>query len=603
MCGIVGFISLTGKAPAGQILADGLKCLEYRGYDSCGICVLNDGTLTVRKDIGKVSEVSQKEGFASQSGTMGISHNRWATHGGVTQQNAHPHQDCSGNIAVVHNGIIENYQQLRAELQAKGHAFASQTDTEVIPHLIEEELKAASAGGQKISFEQAVRNTLNRLHGSYAILAMSALEPHKLVAARHESPLILGVADDAIYAASDAVPFLSKTKKAIFLDDGEMAVLSSTGNPIAITQISDGKAVEKQVSEINWSAESASKGGYAHFMLKEILEQPTAVKQALAQDYAAVQKFADGLKKAKNLVIIGMGTARHAGLVARYAMEKLARHHAEVMMASEYSYFADEADADTVILAISQSGETADVLVPAKKAKEKGAKIYSIVNTVGSTLDRISDERLYINAGPEIAVASTKAFTNQVVVGTLVAYAMAGRLQEGRKVLSELPAKISQSIEWNDGNCKRMAQYLKGQQHAYYIGRGINFAIAIESALKMKEISYLHAEGMPAGELKHGTLALVEEGTPVIAINPPDYTYNETLSNAMETKARGALVIGVSTQNNEAYAELIKIPQAEELLYPLLSAVPLQLLAYYTALARGCDIDRPRNLAKAVTVK
>lgn len=597
MCGIVGFISLKGSVQAGAMLADGLKCLEYRGYDSCGICVLNEGTLTVRKDIGKIAEVEEKQGFRKEKGEVSIGHSRWATHGGVTKENAHPHQDCSGNIAVVHNGIIENYQQLRAQLQAQGHQFKGQTDTEVIPHLIEQEMKSGT------QFELAVRNVLPKLHGSYAILAMHADEPHKLVAARNESPLILGIAPDALYAASDAVPFLSKTRNAIFLDDGQMAVLSSTGKQVTITKIADGSAVENKISQINWSAESASKGGYPHFMLKEINEQPIAVKQALAQDDAKVQKFADELKNAKNLIIIGMGTARHAGLVARYAMEKLARKHAEVMMASEYGYFAQEADSDTVILAISQSGETADVLVPAKKAKENGARIFSIVNVVGSTLDRISDERLYINAGPEIAVASTKAFTNQVVVGTLVAYAMAGRLAEGRKVLGELPAKIAQSIEWNDENCRRIAEYLKGQQHAYYIGRGINFAIAVESALKMKEISYLHAEGMPAGELKHGTLALVEKGTPVVAINPPDYTFQETLSNAMETRARGALVIGVSTKENEAYDELIKMPEADELLYPLLSAVPLQLLAYYTALARGNSIDTPKNLAKSVTVQ
>jgi len=598
MCGIVGFISLNGESNAGEILAGGLKKLEYRGYDSCGIAVLDGGELVIKKDAGKIDEVSQKHAFSEEKGVVGAAHTRWATHGGATKENAHPHADCSGEIAVVHNGIIENYQQLRNELQELGHVFKSQTDTEVVPHLIEEQLK------KEKNFELATRMALNKLHGSFALLIMNSKRPTQLLAARNESPLIIGVSEAALYAASDAVPFLDKTRKAVFLNDGEMAVLSAERrNNLRVIELKSGKQVQKQVSEINWSAESASKGGYAHFMLKEIMEQPQAVKQALAQDDNALQAFADALNKAKNVVIIGMGTARHAGLVARYAMQKLAGRHIEVMMASEYSYFAEEADENTLILAISQSGETADVLVPCRKAKEKGAKIFSIVNVVGSTLDRMSDARLYINAGPEIAVASTKAFTNQVVVGMLVAYAMAGKLAEGKKVLSESPEKISECIKQNDESTKKLAEFLKHKQHAYYIGRGINFATALEAALKMKEISYLHAEGMPAGELKHGTLALVEKDTPVIAINPPDYTFNETLSNAIETKARGARLIGVGTKQNEVYDDFIKIPEANELLYPLLSVVPLQLLAYYTAVLRGNAPDTPRNLAKAVSVK
>lgn len=612
MCGIVGFISLQGRTNAGEMLCEGLKCLEYRGYDSSGIAVLDDGKLIVRKGVGKIDAVAQKHGFREHHGTASAGHQRWATHGNVTDENAHPHQDCTGKIAVVHNGIIENYQQLRAELSAKGHSFKGQTDTEAIPHLIEQELKSEK------SFQEAVRKALKKLHGSYALLILHADAPNQLIVARKESPLILGISDKALFAASDAVPFLDKTRKTVFLEDGEMAVLEATatnaGNETGskhtqlmkgtytVSEISSGKIVAKQVSEIKWSAESASKAGYAHFMLKEINEQPQAVKQALTQEAAQVQKFADQLSKAKTVVIIGMGTARHAGLLTRYAIGRLAGKHFEVVMASEYGYFAHEADKDTIVLAISQSGETADVLAPCRKAKEKGAAIFAIVNSVGSTLDRLSDERLYINAGPEIAVASTKAFTNQVVVGMLVGYAMAGKLQEGRKNLSQLPAKILECIEANNDNTKKIAEYLKGKEHAYYIGRGINFATALEASLKMKEISYLHAEGMPAGELKHGTLALIEKGTPVIAINPHDYTFAETLSNAIETKARGAHLIGVSNSDNEVYDELIKIPQADEMLYPILASVPLQLLAYYTAVARGNDVDKPRNLAKSCTV-
>ena len=600
LCGIVGFISLDGKDNAGEVLAQGLKKLEYRGYDSCGIAVMDGFRLIVRKDVGNIDSVAAKLNFSNERGTVGASHTRWATHGGVTPQNAHPHVDCTGKIAVVHNGIIENYQQLRSELQKKGHVFTSQTDTEVVPHLVEDEMK--KGGG----LEKACQRATDKLHGLNAFLIMSSAEPKKLIAVRNGSPLIIGVSKDALYAASDAVPFLDRTRDAIILNDGEYAVLDAgapAGGNARFADLKTGKTIDKQPTRIEWSAQSASKAGFDHFMLKEITEQPSAVRQALAQDDAKVQDFADELSKAKNVVIIGMGTARHAALVMRYALQKLAKKHFEVIMASEYSYFAEEADKNTLVLAISQSGETTDVLVPCRKAKAKGAKIFSIVNVVGSTLDRLSDNRLYINAGPEIAVASTKAFTNQVVVGMLVAYAMAGKLAQGKKKLAELPQKIELAIRSNDEVCKKLAQYLKHREHAYYIGRGINFATALEASLKMKEISYVHAEGMPAGELKHGTLALVEKGTPVIAINPPDYTFEETLGNAIETKARGAKVIGVSTKNNEAYDEFISVPVADDLLYPLLCVVPLQLLAYYAAVARGNEVDRPRNLAKSVTVK
>ncbi len=595
MCGIIGIAGRIDGRPLGELLQQGLEKLEYRGYDSCGVAMLGENGVLVRKDVGKVGEVAGVQKFSELDGNSGISHSRWATHGGVTKENAHPHLDCSGRIAIVHNGIIENYQKLRDALQKGGHKFSSQTDSEVIAHVIEEHAKTAAG------FEEAFRLALKEMKGSYAVLAISAGEKNRVFAGRNESPLIIGIGKGFTIAASDATPLLEYTRDAYFVEDGEMAVLE--GDKRAFKKISDGSSVAKEVEKISWSAEQAQKGGFEDFMLKEIMEQPSAVADALRQDDAVVGEFAADLMAAKDVIIIGMGTARHAGLIIRYALDAVAGKHAEVMMASEYAYFAErDADENTLVLAISQSGETADVLLPAKKAKAKGAKLYSIVNTVGSTLDRLSDKRLYANAGPEIAVASTKAFVNQVVVGMLVAFAAAGKLEEGRRLLSQVPHLVNKAIEENNKKSKALASRIAKQHDAYYIARGINFATALEGALKMKEVSYVHAEGMPAGELKHGTIALIEQGTPVIAINPSDLTHAETLNNVIETKARGAFTIGVSDEKNEAYDEVLLIPKTNELLYPLITVVPLQLLAYYTAKARGLSPDKPRNLAKSVTV-
>lgn len=587
MCGIIGYI---GLEQAGPIIYKALKQLEYRGYDSAGVATLNGG-LNIRKDVGKIDDIEKTHHVTQMPGTIGIGHSRWATHGGVTQANAHPHTSCNGEIVVVHNGIIENYQELKEQL--KDHKFSSQTDTEVIPHLIE---------AQNLPLEQAVPQALKQVHGSYAILVISTKEPGKIIAARKESPLIIGKSHNAFFAASDVMPFLEYTNKAYYVNDDEMVVI--TREKAEYYNLKTMKKITKEPTIITWNAETASKGTNEHYMIKEILEQPTAIKNAVAQDKQKIHAFATEIKNAKNLKIVACGTSRHAGIIGRYLFNKLAGKTSDVYIASEFSYFADASDENTTILAISQSGETADVLDGLRKAKAKGAKILSIVNVVGSTIDRMSDYTIYINCGPEIGVASTKAFLSQLAVFFLIAYAMTGKEEEAISQVKQVAQLVEQTIKKNKDKMRLLAESIKKLEHAYFIARGVNFPIATEGALKLKEISYLHAEGMPAGELKHGTLALIEKGTPVILINPTDYTHADSISNGMETKARGAYLIGVSDENNEAYNYHIEIPKVEnELLYPFLTIVPLQLLAYYTAITKGLDPDKPRNLAKSCTVK
>lgn len=595
MCGIIGY---TGFRNASSLLLEGIKKLEYRGYDSMGLAVIDSNKLVLGKGAGRIEEVSGRLGLPALKGETGIAHTRWATHGGVTDENAHPHTDCTGSIAVVHNGIIENYGELRAELAARGHLFKSETDTEVIPHLIEEFSETGDC------LEKASAEAAKMLSGSYAFLAISAQEPKKMVALRQDSPLVIGIGEDGVFAASDVLAFLAHTKKVVYLENGEIAVLEKkNGVEAKYFEISSGRELQKKIQTISWSAEAAAKGGFQHFMLKEIMEQESSLKSALAQEEAAIEEYARGILQAKEVVLVACGTSMHAAMVGRHLLREMAGKKCSVAIASEYAYEAENTGADTLIVTVSQSGETADVLEVIKKVKARGARVFSIANVVGSSIARASEKTLYLNAGPEIGVAATKSFTSQLALFYLIAAAAAGKLKQMREELEQVPDKVVECIEANRAVLEKIARELKHKEHAYYIGRGANYAIALEGALKMKEISYVHAEGMPAGELKHGTLALIEPGTVAIVINPKDHTYNDVLGNAQEIKARGGKIVGVSDAPNAVYDELIQIPSCNPLLYPLLSIVPLQLLAYYAAVERGFDPDKPRNLAKSVTVK
>ncbi len=590
MCGIVGFV---GDRQAAPILSAALRTLEYRGYDSAGLATISDSRLWLKKDIGKLSEVEQKHQLAKLPGKTGIGHVRWATHGAVTPANAHPHLDCNQDIAVVHNGIIENYQELRSRLESR-HQFVSDTDTEVIPHLIEQYMENG------VSLEDAVFQVTKQLKGSYALLAISVREPQKIVATRKDSPLVVGVGGGGNFVASDALSFLEETNRAIFIEDGETVIL--TGDKVCLLD-AEGSEIKREPAKLDWKWDKATKQGHDFFMLKEILEQPQAIRCALMQDRSLIMETAMDILRARQIVFTACGTSRYAALIGRYVFSKLAGKFSDVIMASEFGYFSDSIDKNTVVIAVSQSGETADVMEGVKRAKENGATIFSLVNVVGSSLARMSDRALYLNCGPEIGVAATKSFLSQLAILYLLAFAMVNRLDEGIEKIQAICPLIEENFGDHGKTLARLAQKLKDRNDFYYIARGINFAIAGEGALKLKEIAYVHAEGMPAGELKHGTLALIDEGTPVVAICPKDYTFHETLSNIAETKARGAFVIGISDQPEQSFDEWIKIPSVEELFYPLVTTVPLQLLAYHFAVARGLDPDKPRNLAKSVTVK
>ncbi len=590
MCGIAGFL---GEREAAPVILKALTRLEYRGYDSAGMACVSNGRVWFGKDVGKLNEVAEKCCLGKLPGQVGIGHVRWATHGEVTRANAHPHLDCKQEIAVVHNGIIENYQELRHQLEPK-HRFVSDTDTEVVPHLIEDYMESGA------SLEEAFPRVLKQLKGSYALLAVSAREPHKIVAARKDCPLVVGIGAGENFVASDALSFLEETNRVIFLEDGETAVLSK--DKVAFFD-SEGGEVRKEIRELDWKWDNATKQGHNSFMIKEILEQPQAMRCSLMQDKGEIMDIAMDILRAKQVVFSACGSSRHAGLIGRYVFSKLGCKFSDVIMASEFHYFSDSIDRNTLVIAISQSGETADVLTGVKKAKENGAKILSVVNVVGSSLARMGDRVIYLNCGPEIGVAATKSFVGQLVVLYLLAFAMTNKLDRGIEQLRAISSLIEENLSHNGAMLEELAWKLKDKKDFYYIARGIDFAIAAEGALKLKEIAYVHAEGMPAGELKHGTLALIEKGTPVVGICPQDYTFYETLSNIAETKARGAFVIGVSDRREEMFDEWAQIPTVEEVLYPLASIVPLQLLAYYSAVARGLDPDKPRNLAKSVTVK
>ena len=590
MCGIVGFLGNERVAP---VILDCLKTLEYRGYDSAGMATVDNGNIWCRKGVGAVKAVNEEHRLDELPGNVGIGHVRWATHGRVSDSNAHPHLDCKSEITLVHNGIIDNYQSLRRLLKNR-HRFTSETDTEVVCHLMEDYMADGA------SLQGALLGAISQLEGSYALVAISSKEPDKIVAAKKESPLVVGMGAQGYFVASDIVSLLGRAERVIPLDDGEVAVVSRSG----ITVLnSEGQEVKKQPQQVDCEWQIPSRNGHDHYMLKEIFEEPDAIEAALHQEDGLLLELALEILRGKQVVITASGTSRHAALIGRYLFSDLAGKLCEVVMGSEFEYFANSIDKSTVVIAISQSGETADVIAGVKIAKANGARIISMVNVPGSTLTRMSDKVIYLNCGPELCVAATKSFVAQLVLFYLLTFAMLNKLDHGRRCLRKISSQIRKNLNTNGEKVIKLGREIKDKPDFYFLARGINFAIALEASLKLKEISYIHAEGMPAGELKHGTLALIDEGTPVLAICPNDHTYYDTLSNAMETKSRGAFIIGLSDKNNEIFDEWIKLPKVEEIFYPLVSVVPLQLLAYYAALSRGKDPDRPRNLAKSVTVK
>ncbi len=591
MCGIIGYC---GNKKAAPIVFEGLRRVEYRGYDSAGMATLSNGRLFVTKDIGKLEEIEHKHKLSSLPGNTAIGHTRWATHGGVTQVNAHPQCDSAGTIAVVHNGIIENYQELRQQLISAGHHFTSETDTEVIPHLIEDEMKKGA------SLEAAILAIAPKLDGSYAFLAISSRDSGKIVATRKDNPLAIGVGEKGNFIASDALAFSGLANQLIPLANTEIAVIKATGIELLDAK---GNELTKEARQIDSQWCESEKQGYPFFMLKEIIEQPQTIEAAINQDKETFTKIAMDILRAGQVIVTACGTSRYAALVGRYLFSKVGRKFCDVVMASEFHYFADSIDRNTVVLAVSQSGETLDVIEGVKRARDAGAQIISIINRPYSQLSEMSHQVINLNCGPELCVAATKSFINQMVVFYLLSFSMTNSFDKAAAHIKSMSQEIAKTIEWNNDKLNKLSRALKGKRDFYYIARGINFAIASEGALKLKEISYIHAEGMPAGELKHGTLALIEPGTPVVVICPDDYTFRETLSNAMEAKSRGAYIIAVSDRKNEIYDFWVKIPKVDELLYPIVSIVPLQLLAYHMAVSLGHDPDRPRNLAKSVTVK
>ncbi|MDI6826618.1 MAG: glutamine--fructose-6-phosphate transaminase (isomerizing) [Candidatus Aenigmarchaeota archaeon] len=589
MCGIIGYI---GNKKAAPILLKGLKHLEYRGYDSVGIATLSKKHIFVKKDVGKVGEVSSKLNFLDLKGNTGISHNRWATHGGVTQKNAHPHTDCSGSIVVVHNGIIENYRELKEWLIKKGHKFKSETDTEVVPHLVEEEMK------NEKKFAEAAKIALKKLEGSYALLLMYK-DDNIIIATRKGSPLVLGVSDHGYFAASDIPAFIEYTKKVVYLSDYDFVTL--TPNNFKVFNLLEWKPVRRKIDTISWDAEQAKKGEFEHFMMKEIAEQVDTIQKAVQQDRKIIDDIVKEIKKAKGIFLIGCGSSYHACLAASYIFSKIAKFHVNVILASEFPNYEHFLTNDTLVIAVSQSGETYDVLEAVRAAKKRGSKVISIVNVMGSSLTRESDTFLMMHAGPEICVLSTKTYTSQIALLSLLAYALAENYEEGKKKLNYLWNIIYQLTSRTiREKIKELAEKLKDKEHVFCIGRGLQYATALEAALKIKEVSYIHAEAFAGGELKHGTIALIENGTPCLVFVSED-NKKEILSNAIEIKSRGGYIIGISSKENEIFDSWVKVPESNTE-NAIVQIIPIQILAYQLAVLRGCDIDHPRNLAKSVTV-
>ncbi|HEX3879515.1 MAG TPA: glutamine--fructose-6-phosphate transaminase (isomerizing) [Bryobacteraceae bacterium] len=617
MCGIVGYI---GRHKAVPIILEGLKRLEYRGYDSAGLAVYcDDDQLAVRRAKGKLRNLEDVIQSSPIDGSFGIGHTRWATHGRPTEENAHPHRDCKGDLVVVHNGIVENYLTLKHELESEGHEFKTETDTEVIAHLVEKYFEG--------NLEQAVRKAVKQVTGVFALGVIARSDPNKIVAARNGPPVVVGLGDNEYFVASDVPAILSHTRDMFFLADGDMAILTPEG--VRLTDF-DGESVNRQITHVLWDPIAAEKGGYKHFMLKEIFEQPRAIRDTtlgrVAQETGRIyldemELTPEDFARFRQVKIIACGTSWHAGLAGKFMIEKLARIPVEVDYGSEFRYRDPIIDADTLTVVISQSGETADTLAAQREAKQKGSKTVAICNVVGSMITREASGTVYTHAGPEIGVASTKAFTCQLTALFILAMHLGqahGKLDENTsrclvQELLRLPGKL-ETVLSHDAVYEALAKELHRASDFLYLGRGVHFPIALEGALKLKEISYIHAEGYPAGEMKHGPNALIDETLPVVVIathDPADaesrLLYEKTLSNLQEVKAREGIIVAIATQGDPHVRKLanhvIEIPPTSDLLSPILEIVPLQLLAYHIAVRRGCDVDQPRNLAKSVTVE
>ena len=614
MCGIVGYV---GPRAATPLLIEGLKRLEYRGYDSAGVALLNGAGVQVRKAPGKIAELEKAISAEPVHGSVGIAHTRWATHGAPNWCNAHPHLACDGSIAVVHNGIIENGTALRQALEDAGHTFTSETDTEVLAHLIEEFMK--SADGAAASLEEAVIEALRKVEGTYGIAVLSSRDPNKIVAARKGSPLLVGLGDGEYFIASDVSAILAHTRQVIYLNDGDLAVLERHGYKVMDMHAAP---ITRAVSSIDWDLDMIERGGYAHFMLKEIFEQPASIENTMrgrllldegTAKLGGLNMTDEQLMEFDNIVITACGTSWHSALIGESMLEELARIPVEVEYASEFRYRNPIITDRTLCIVISQSGETADTLAAMREAQQRGARALGIVNVVGSTIAREDDGGVYVHAGPEIGVASTKAFTCQVTALALFTLKLA-RLRglaalEGQRIaqaMHELPEKI-QEILANAAQIEKIAEQFTNATNFLYLGRGYNFPAALEGALKLKEISYIHAEGYPAAEMKHGPIALIDENMPVCFIAPHDSVFDKIVSNVQEVKARGGRVIALTSRAEPALAGKIdyeiRIPETIDMFTPILASVPLQLLAYYIAVQRGANVDQPRNLAKSVTVE
>jgi glucosamine--fructose-6-phosphate aminotransferase (isomerizing) len=609
MCGIIGYI---GEKKAAPILLKGLKNLEYRGYDSAGIGTVSNKKILIEKDIGKIDEVDKKVNLSAIEGNIGIAHSRWATHGGVTKENAHPHTDCKNQISIVHNGIIENYKELKDKLITKGHKFKSETDTEIVVHLIEDYYKG--------NLKEAVIKALKHLEGSYA-LGIICTEENKLIAARKESPLVIGVGNKESFIASDVPAILHLTKEVIFLKDGEIAELD--GDNISVVDL-DGKEVKKEITKIDWSASMTEKLGFEHYMLKEIHEQPRAIEETimnriangdvnLKEEFKLSDEFIKGVDR---IIMVACGTSWHACITGEFMIEELTGIPVEVEYASEFRYRNPIIRKNDLVIGISQSGETADTLAALKEAKSKGAKILSICNVFGSSIPRESDVTIYTHAGPEIGVASTKAFTCQLAVLYLITLHIgkirkslpADQIKNRIRDLRKLPLQMQAIILHEKANVELHAKKFFKKKNALYMGRGINYPVALEGALKLKEVSYIHAEGYPAAEMKHGPIALIDKDMPVVCIAPQDHrTYKKVTSNMEEVKSRGGIIIAIATKGDKDIKKVADhtfyIPKNSYILTPILAVIPLQLFAYYIAKDCGRDIDKPRNLAKSVTVE